>query len=177
VAVRTWSLAEPLDDGKMNTYVSAPILALQTPAYCDLRQTTIQNIATGSTPAAMAWDTEISDDLGMHDNVTNTSRVTIVSAGGAGRYLAMGAVQWPANATGDRRAVIRKNGSVYRTGMRTMAVTIGGGTTVSLAWAIIPCIVGDYLELGAAQNSGGTLSTDNTSFSEFAWFQVIRVRD
>jgi hypothetical protein len=177
VAVRDWSLGEALDDFKMDTYVSAPILALQTPAFCDLRQTTIQNIATGSTPTALLWDTEVSDDLGMHDNVTNTGRVTITSAAGAGRYLAVGAVQWPANATGDRRAVTMKNGSVYRTAQRQQAVTIGGGTTVTMASAIIPCVIGDFLGFGGAQNAGITLSTDNTSFSEFAWFQVIRLRD
>jgi hypothetical protein len=177
LTVHDWSPYEALDDFKMDSYVGAPILALQAPPLCDLRQTTIQNILTGSTATKMLWDTEISDTLGMHDTITNSDRVTVNSSAGAGRYLAFGGVQFPANTVGDRLCQIFKNGTLFRPGMRVQAVTVVGGTTIVLGWAIVPCIVTDYVQFGVAQNSGGTLSTDNTAFSNFAFFQVMRVSD
>jgi hypothetical protein len=177
VTVHDWSPNEVLDDFKMDQYVGAPILTLQAPPFCDLRQATLQNVSTGSTATKLLWDTEISDTLGMHDTITNSDRVTINSAAGAGRYLAFGAAQFPANTTGDRMCQIFKNGTLYRPGMRVQAVTVVGGTTMVVGWAIVPCIVNDYVQFGVAQNSGGTLSMDNTSFSNFAFFQVIRVSD
>lgn len=49
------------------------------PTVCALRKSTTQNLTTSAT--ALSWDVEISDNSGMHDNVTNNTRITATRAG------------------------------------------------------------------------------------------------
>lgn len=46
---------------------------------CSLRKSVNQNLGTSA--AALSWDVEISDPAGMHDNVTNNSRIYLLEPG------------------------------------------------------------------------------------------------
>ncbi|PJM98136.1 hypothetical protein CG740_37265 [Streptomyces sp. CB01201] len=118
--------------------------------------TTTQSIAGSNAMVALNLDTETLDADGGHSTVTNTSRYTPTVAG---LYLVIGSVGWPNTVTGDRRLQIGLNGggvigsgasfdpsNAVTSGMQTSAFVTCNGTT-------------DYIEVMAAQASGGSLVT------------------
>jgi hypothetical protein len=118
--------------------------------------TSVQSIPSGNVMTALNLDTELLDPDGGHSTVTNTSRYTPTVAG---LYLVIGSVGWPANNTADRRLQIGLNGggivgsgnsydptSGVTNGMQTISTVTCNGST-------------DYIEVMAAQASGGALST------------------
>lgn len=128
-------------------------------------QTTGVSVGTGtSTEILMTFDTTRQDaDSGgdMHNPSTNNSRMYVRTPG---LYAVNYQVGFPANATGVRYVVLRKNA----------AGTSGGGTAVHFARQQsasatgasyvgasidVPLVEDDYLEVFALQNSGGSLTT------------------
>ena len=128
-------------------------------------QTTGVSVGTGtSTEILMAFDTTRWDsDTGgdMHNPSSNNSRMYVRTPG---LYSVSYQVAFPANATGVRYAILRKNA----------AGTSGGGTSVHFArqqsasatgasyvgaTLEVPLAEDDYLEVFAIQNSGGSLTT------------------
>lgn len=78
----------------------------------------------------------------------------------AGAYLVTAKVLFQANATGQRRAAIRRNGSEDFATLNINAT--GGSELTELAPSdTIRCIAGDYLELTMKQSSGGNLDVFN----------------
>lgn len=118
---------------------------------CRVHNSASQTISN-NTLTAITFNSERYDTATMHSTVTNTSRITIPVAG---IYNIVGSVEWPANGTGTRQALIRVNGST----------TIAGSTAPGNAAASSPNTVGtqykfavnDYVELMVFQNSGGNL--------------------
>lgn len=101
---------------------------------------------------AIPFDSERWDTDGCHDNATNNTRLTAVTAG---RYLITGNVTFAANANGGRFVAIRINGSDYQARQFSPGIA---SLTVSLnVAAICDLEAGDYAELMAYQNSGGNL--------------------
>lgn len=125
-------------------------------------QTTGVSIGSGTaTEILMTFDSESWDNDVMHDNVTNPSRLIAKTAG---LYAVNYQVAFPANATGVRYAVLRKNA----------AGVSGGGTAIALARDQSASATGasyvsksldvqmaanDYLEVFGLQNSGGALTS------------------
>lgn len=108
---------------------------------------------SNATWTALKFDSEAYDTDGMHSTSTNTNRVTCVTAG---KYLVWGYVTFDANATGNRYAAIKKNGTFYVIEMRP---TFGSGSTTTLhVDLLINLEKGDYVELFARQESGGSLN-------------------
>ena len=115
-------------------------------------QATAQSIIN-VTPALITLDAEVVDTDNVHSLVTNTSRLTIVSAG---RYRVAGQIAWAINVSGYRGARLLKSG-VATAFSRTMAVP-GVGNIVQVYDEII-CVAGDYIEMAGEQSSGAALST------------------
>jgi hypothetical protein len=108
-----------------------------------------------STEKILALDTEFWDTSGFHSNTTNNSRITIPT-GLSGRFALTGFIVFPANATGSRYVAIRKNAGGYD----YLQSGDGNGTfSTYLNYNIIyEASAGDYFEVVAFQNSGGSLN-------------------
>ena len=106
-----------------------------------------------STYTILNFDSEEWDDLNLHDNVTNNSRITIATAG---RYEVSALVLFNSASNGAKIVDIVKNGSnVARVGSGNATNIADDGlsivTTLSLA-------AGDYLQIGVQQATGGAIS-------------------
>lgn len=119
----------------------------------------------------VGMDTEVFDTDAFHDNVTNNSRLTVPS-GKAGKYVVVGAVWWDTNATGDRFIRLLKNGSTEL--VLFEAAAQGGGPRHNIS-CIVDLAVGDYVELGAWQNSGGTRTLGDATNDAALFLQMMRV--
>jgi hypothetical protein len=130
--------------------------------YAKVGMSAAATLAT-SAPAALPFDTEGEDAYGMHDNVTNNSRLVCVKAG---IYSVAAQVTWAANNSGRRVAQITKNGEGGGGTFQLSTATPGlGGTAVAFDQNVagpVRLAVGDYLEVTVYQNSGGNLSVGGT---------------
>ena len=144
-----------LTAAEWNSNVRDAINFLIGPPTCACRQTVAQSIPNSAT-TAVTLDTEDFDNDGMHSTVTNTSRITAQTAG---RYQLGGGVGFSGNSTGIRSAQWMLNGSLMAAGTAQMSaastvVTDAPARTISTFMN-----VGDYVEIGAQQTSGGALNT------------------
>ena len=112
------------------------------------------------TEKILALDTEFWDTSGFHSNTTNNSRITI-PAGLSGRFSLNGFLVFPANGTGSRYVAIRKNAGGYD------YLSSGDGNATYSTFVnfsiIYEATAGDYFEVVAFQNSGGSLNVLSTS--------------
>ncbi len=122
-----------------------------------------QSISTSSN-TAINWDTEIEDVGGLHDNVTNNERITIVEAG---FYEVTLSLEFASNATGFRQIGIRQDGATFLAISAAPAVNGSGSkltTSVKRTFAAV-----EYVEAMVFQTSGGNLNVtttaDNSTFS------------
>ncbi len=121
-----------------------------------LVKTATQSISNNSS-TEVTFDSETQDDLGFHSNVTNNSRLTI-PAGMGGWYYIEANAYWAANATGERIAQIKKNGSILLQSAVDNACDNGGLETINMIGTLAYLAAGDYVELFVYQNSGGSLN-------------------
>lgn len=110
---------------------------------------------TNGTWVSVAIDTETLDSDGGHSNVTNNSRYTPTVAG---TYLVLGTAAFAGSATTQRAARIGFNGTTL------IGAAVAGGSGASWWCATAVDLVvcngsGDYIELQARQDSGGTITT------------------
>lgn len=102
-----------------------------------------------SSATAIPWDAEDFDTDNIHDLTTNTTRLTAKTPG---IYQIYGVLQWPVLGSGFKELLIRKNGVDIAgddRGNSSSAQLHSVSTEVYLA-------AGDYVELIAWQNSGGS---------------------
>ncbi|MFA6082665.1 MAG: hypothetical protein WC773_04655 [Patescibacteria group bacterium] len=115
-------------------------------------RTTNQSI-NDSTFTAISLDAEDFDTDGMHEAVTNPTRITINLTG---KYFVTATAFWGGSATGLRFLVIRKNGGA------TDLLTAGMGGNASgvpqNVNGLLNLASGDYIEAFVWQNSGGALN-------------------
>lgn len=131
---------------------------------CRAYRATSNQTINDATATAVSLAAESYDIGTMHDNSTNPTRITIPS-GTSGSYLFKGQVQFAANATGRREVYIYKNGSLIATN-QVPSASAGFDTTVEISTQD-NASAGDYYELYAYQNRGGTL---DLVFGEFKTF-------
>lgn len=140
---------------KMNQYQTALNFLLNPPraqAYPNAGQT---HTGTG-TYQAIALDAEDVDTDGMHDLVTNNSRLTCQTAG---KYELSGQVTFAINATGRRLARFNINGASIGGQTEVMPTTLAGSTvSIPLPLIEVALNVADYVEMVAFQSSGGNLA-------------------
>jgi len=120
------------------------------------RQSVAQSL-TSAVFAPVTFDLEDVDNYSGHSTVTNTSRYT---AQVAGWYLCSGTVAFTGNATGRRASDWMKNGSVLNGSQLASAPGVSTAVEIPAATMLITLGVGDYVEIGAYQESGGALNTD-----------------
>ena len=106
-----------------------------------------------TTATVLTWDLEYFDTNSYHSTTTNTSRLTVPSTG---YYFVYAKLRWQANATGYRYMYFTKNGTQIQQDYlnypdQNNAFTLYYGVVTSAT-------ANDYLEVYAAQNSGGNLS-------------------
>ena len=139
--------------------------------YAVLTQSAAQaGFASGTTNStAVIWDTETldRDPLGQHDNVTNPTRILIGKT--LGWYEVGYHIAWPNNATGERRAIIRVNGSTDVAGSLTIYAAQASQLSCAMpGYPVQATASADYIEIYLAQSSGGTLApTVGTTFRSF----------
>lgn len=142
---------------------SLELLALAKLAFYDSRPTaTLTQSAVWATPnnqspyATTPFQTSSEDNWGGHNGVTNNTRYTVPVAG---TYRVSGQITWTTNGTGIRAAQFFKNGTMLPGTNGFLQVANSNFTTVVIPATNSACVVGDYLELAAYQNSGATLNT------------------
>lgn len=116
---------------------------------------TTQSIGTGTTPVALTLDTEIVDSDGGHSTTTNTSRYTAQTAG---LYYVSGTVTFATSATNTRTLQVLLNGAAINGAGIQAAPAPNRGGSVFVA-TLVQMAVGDYVEIAAWQDSGGSLLT------------------
>jgi hypothetical protein len=126
-----------------------------------LTQSVAQTVAT-ATFAAITWDVEVRDNDSMHSTVTNTSRMTCVTAGW---YEVSGAVGWTGSAVGNRLSRWAVNGTAVTGTEVSAAGTLATGVAFAAMTTGLFLNVGDYVELFGWQSSGGNLNTNVTGAS------------
>ncbi len=90
----------------IKAYVDGVVSAISCRAYHNAGQSIPNSVPTALSLNSERWDTD-----GIHDNVTNNSRLTCKTAG---YYSIMAAVDFTSNNTGNRVLYIRLNGTAER---------------------------------------------------------------
>lgn len=108
-----------------------------------------QSINSGA-DTAIQFDEDTSDVHGMHDTVTNNTRVTIKEPGW---YEATGCVRWAAGAGALRRIGFVLNGTTSLGYSDSGAVTFHSATIPRRKY-----VTGDYIEMQVRQDTGGALN-------------------
>lgn len=112
--------------------------------------TVAQSIIGDGSTNILTFDAEEADNDGIHDQVSNKTRLTCRTAG---VYLVTGNLLLTAGGGSNRWLYLHKNGSPIEYGQYpAISSRIGITTLVELA-------VGDYMEFGVGQDSGGALAT------------------
>lgn len=156
-APRTWVTSELVSSTIMNTHVRDNLNAWQ--ASARVYHSVTQSIAT-STIVALACNTEAYDIGGLHDTVTNNSRLT---APLKGIYQVWANVRY-ANGSGQRRLFLRKNG-VTDISVVSQTVAAAGDPTYMEANALYTFNVSDYVEALGWQDTGAGLNVEGIDFA------------
>lgn len=110
-----------------------------------------QLITSGAADAYLAFNSERYDTNGIHDPVTNNSRLTCQTAG---KYLIVANVEWGTNSAGYRTLNIVLNRTSVIASINSVA-TVATGVGARLNASIIYDLgVGDYVEVRVYQNAG-----------------------
>jgi hypothetical protein len=170
----TWNVGDNPTSTILNTRIRDAITGLTTLPMAVLRKTATQAIAS-STYLALTWPTEDLDTDGGHSTVTNTERYT---AQVTGWYHLTATVVFSGNATGRRDAFFRINGiTTRRYGWHTSTPgPNAGGADICIVLATHAYLtVGDYAEVIAYQDSGGSLNllaSNQDSRFEIMWVSL-----
>lgn len=156
---------EVLTSAYLNAYVRDNGLFLHSPPACRVYHNADQSVPN-ATDTPLAFNQERCDTDGMHNTITNSSRITFNTAG---VYVVTGHVRYAPNATGVRQAIIRKNGSTLIAVSQFATPFTRAGTNVFVS-TIYKFAEDDYVELVCNQSSGGNLNvTASAEYSpEFA---------
>jgi hypothetical protein len=118
-----------------------------------------QTIAN-ATSAYIAWTTEVIDTNGYHDNATNNTRLTVPS-GKAGYYQVYATVCL-ADSSAGRQIWLEINRATTQFG-KIIYAQLSGYPTGFQTTTTVYLGVGDYMECGVYQTSGGNLATEGTA--------------
>jgi hypothetical protein len=145
---------------------TASITTIKAPPLCVVYQTTnLQNLPNGAnTP--VTFEAEVVDTAGMHDPVTNNTRITCKVTGW---YRCTGAVRFAGNATGRRGTNWYVNGVAGEPTGLVIAAGTASSIAVPAADMLFRLVVNDYVELAAYQDSGAAITlSSNVNTRSFA---------
>lgn len=139
-------------------YHGIPYQWVQPPPACRVYNDAAISIPD-NTVTLLTFNQERYDTANIHSTASNTGRLT---APITGIYDIFGHIAYAANSTGTREILIRLNGATYiavhdETGP---SATLTHQQSISTHWLLN---AGDYVELIAYQNSGGSLNVTSTS--------------
>lgn len=139
---------------------------LRVPPMCRATKNATQSIphATGT---AITFATEDYDTDDMHSTLSNTSRITINTAG---IYLVSGFVLTTATTAPYNYTYVWKNGTQFSGNSATVAMT-SDAANAKFGWFSIPLslAVNDYVELAYYQNSGGAINVTADCWLSAVW--------
>lgn len=128
-----------------------------------------QNIATGVAGAAITFDTVIFDNDYMWD-ATNPTRITFRTPG---KYLVGGCVFWDIGG-GTRSIQVRRNGALSVVRSKFSIPAAEASNSANEAATYFEFAINDYIELIAAQTSGGVLPALGTAdYGPIMWAVLI----
>lgn len=120
-----------------------------------------QTVADNTTTTLSA-DSELFDNDAMHSTVTNTSRITVQTAG---RYDFTCRVNFQADITDGRRVIqMRYNGTTTTTLLSVRAVVDGNSQTISGSMKAIMA-ASDYMEVRVLHTAGNNLTVTLQEFT------------
>lgn len=156
----TVAVGDKITAADENTYVRDAVSFLLNPPNVHVTNTTGLSHTSG-TSLLLTWDTEVADTDAMHSTVSNTSRLTAVTAG---LYAVVARAAFAANATGIRSLDVRKNAAGAAAGGTRMGYdsqTPVTGAVTSIAVTLdVRLAANDYIEAFGFQTSGGALALD-----------------
>jgi hypothetical protein len=156
IATTTIATGGMVSAATMNSYWRDNANHLATPC-------SAQAIWTANTTPANAtwtdvlWGGENFDTDGIHDNTTNTARLTIPT-GFSGRFAIFGFVQVGFNPTNSRAVRLRKNGTGTPDTLASVQAVAGSQPTTVPFFDEQILVAGDYLTVQVYQDAGGPLN-------------------
>jgi len=129
-----------IDTDQMQYYSGAAWISFLKPQAVTLRKSLNQNLTASL--VALTWDVEISDPVGMHDNVSNTSRLVAVEAG----LYEVCASLYNNNTSGLGNVEGRLNGTTTIPGSFDRRTGDGGGLPLKAIFSVA-LSAGDYVEI------------------------------
>lgn len=168
----TWIATDVVDHTDMND-ISENLRFLHTKDRVGVYDSADQSISN-ATYELMTWDSEDYDNNGMHNNSSNTGRLTCQSDG---LYLVEFKINFATDTNGNRRVMLRKNaagssaggtnqGVWYETAIASDNTTVSGGRGIALNST-------DYVELFVYQDTGGALNV--SSGASVSFFQMMQI--
>jgi len=130
-------------------------------------KTTDQSIPQNSL-TMVNWDSEEYDTDGMHDNVTNNSRITFQTAG---KYSILAQSEWGINSGGFRFMDIMKNGVDSIARVRNLAENASEHNIAFVG----EFAVGDYIQLEVFQDTGGNLDFESGAIIENTYLEAHKI--
>jgi hypothetical protein len=122
---------------------------------------------SNATDTKITFETEVIDT----DSAFSSSRFTVPSGKG-GKYFVYAAVGFATNGTNLRQVYLIKNGSEFRRLSNLQGGSGSGVNTYNSAGVIVSLADGDYVEIYAYQNSGGSLDA-LSSICYFGGYKII----
>lgn len=140
-----------------------------TPPGCQVYHSLNQSV-TNDVDLEVAFNSERYDNDSMHDNVTDNDRVIFNTAG---VYVVTFNGSFAANAAGDRKAAIYKNGSTQIGHVARVAASASFATGLSLT--IVEAFQeDDVIRVRVRQDSGGALNLVATRYSPILAVRFLR---
>ena len=170
---RTWTPRTKVTAAILNSELSGNLNQIASPPYCNLYATAATTMTTAGTTYAVAFDGEAADVGDLHSTTTNTSRITI---GTAGLYEVHGGAGIAAQAAATRFAVIfLVDGSAVRQTYSAIYVPPNTPTAIAGHYGVrgsmyMRFTVGQFLELGVQCGTNGVATA--TASSAQSWLQA-----
>jgi hypothetical protein len=161
-AIKAAQIVQIIYDGTYFRMLSHPAAVPMAKVYNSTAQSVAQGMHT-----ILNFDTKYYDTNGMHDPLTNPTRLTCKTPG---TYLTFATIAFEINPTGYREVLILENGA-NSTGIMRISPATDMSTFITVVGLRV-LSVGNYLEVQVRQNSGETLNVLDRSAAIFGMVKL-----